>query len=554
MNKKSRSRIAQLHCGFAVGVSILVLLAGAYSSASGQAREKKISLQFRNVNIHDVFTSLSQQGNLKIVSSKNVQGAVTVFVDSVTVMQALALVVETQGLAYYLADGIVRVMTADEYQQRFGKPFRGHMATQVVRLQYAAAEQVVKSMFNFKSKEGNVVADPRSNSVILVDYPGIVRDMVSIIGQIDVPTEVRSYSLNHLSAQSIGEIVKGMVSSGGQVKIDPATNELLMIDSRERLERIEAYLRQADVPAEANVKIITLLYADPEVVMNHLKDELTPGFGSIKADKSTNQLIVRDLPSNMPYIEQLVAALDQKTKEVLIEAKIIQISLTDSYKMGVDWNAVTSRLNGVVEGSSSFRILGDADDGGRVRALALKSGNYTLTALLEALQSVGKTDLLSNPRITCVDGVEAKILVGSTIPYKTIDTREDQGVLKTYEKVITVDVGVKLYVTPIINDDKFITLKIKPEVSEVTSFIENVPVIDKSETETTVLVKDGVTIVIGGLIKDQQISTVDKVPILGDVPLLGIPFRKKNLQKVKTELVILLRPQIISGDVDMSRR
>ncbi|MFQ5628848.1 MAG: secretin N-terminal domain-containing protein [bacterium] len=516
------------------------------------AQDKKISLQFRNVNIHDVFTSLSKQGNMKIVSSKTVQGNVTIFVDNVGVMQALSLVVESQGLAYYRANGIVRVMTADEYSQRFGKPFRGQLTTQVLRLQHAAAEQVVKSVFQLKSKDGNIVADPRSNSVILVDYPGIVRDMVAIIKQLDVATEARTYSLNHLPAQSIGEIIKSMVSSGGKVQIDAGTNEILIIDAPERLERVEAYIQQADVPADANLKIIPLQYADPEAVMNQIKDELTPGFGSVKADKATSQLFVRDLPSNMPYLEQLIAALDQKTREVLIEAKIIQITLTDSYKMGVDWDVLTSRLNGVIEAGSSFRILGDTDSGVRLKATALKSGKYTFTALLEALQSVGKTDLLSNPRITCVDGVEAKILVGSTVPYKTFDTREDQGVLKTFEKVITVDVGVKLFVTPIINEDGFITMKIKPEVSEVTSFIDNVPVIDKSETETTVLVKDGVTIVIGGLIKDQNINTVDKVPILGDIPLLGLPFRKKNVQKIKSELVILLRPQIISGDVDMS--
>lgn len=513
-------------------------------------RPKLISLQYRNVNIHDVFTSLSREGKIKIVASKAVQGNVTVFVDSISVMKALALIADTQGLAYYTADGVVHVMTEKEYLDRFGKPFRGRMVTRVLKLHNTSADLLVKSVFLLKSKNGNVIADPSSNSLIVVDYPNIARDIEDVVKQLDVVTEARSFTIRHQSAQSLGDIIQRMLSSSGKVHVDASTNELLVVDTPARIARVAEYIEKADKPSEGILKVIQLRYADPEAVVKHLNDELGAGMGSVVADPSTKKLFIRVMPSTLPTLAALVAELDQKTREVLIEAKIIQISLNDNYKMGVDWNLINRTLKGV-EVSSNFRILADTDAGGRINATAVESGPNTLNALIEALHTVGKTDLLSNPRITCVDGEEAKILVGSTIPYKTFDFREDQGVLKTFEKVVTVDVGVKLYVTPIINEDDFITMKIRPEVSEVTSFIDNVPVIDKSETETTVLVKDGVTIIIGGLIKDQKIKTVDKVPVLGSIPILGIPFRKESVQKVKTELVILLRPQIISGDVDM---
>ncbi|MDZ7411893.1 MAG: hypothetical protein ONB51_21970, partial [candidate division KSB1 bacterium] len=264
-----------------------------------------------------------------------------------------------------------------------------------------------------------------------------------------------------------------------------------------------------------------------------------------------NKLFVRDLPDNFSHLENFIKALDQKTRQVLIEAKIIQVVLNDNFKMGVDWEAISSKIGGV-RLESPFRILADTEAGGRARAYGLTSDTGTLSGLIEALRGVGKTDLLSNPRITCVDGEEARILVGSTIPYKTIDTREDQGVLKTFEKVTTVEVGIKLNVTPIINEDRFITMKIRPEVSEVGSFIDNLPVIDKSESETTVMVKDGVTIVIGGLIKDQKIVSENQIPLLGSIPGLGFLFRSKSTRLVKTELVILLQPQIITGDENIT--
>ncbi|RMF67165.1 MAG: hypothetical protein D6743_05280 [Calditrichaeota bacterium] len=528
-------------------------MAQAQSSRRRPSR-KKISLQFRNANIHDVFKTLSTTGGINIVASKAVQGTVTIFVDSVDVMEALDLVVEMQGLAYYREHGVIKVLTADEYRMRFGRAFKDRLQTKVVRLKYASAEQVVKSVFQMKSKEGNVIADQRSNSLILVDLPAVLRDMETVIHQVDIPLETRSFVLNHIPVQSIEEVVKSMASAGAQVRIDSNTNQLIVMDDPARVQRIAEFVEQVDVPEKTVMEIFSLQYAKAEEVAARLQDELTPGIGSVVADKNTNKLFVRELPDNLPYLRQLIASLDQKTKQVLIEAKIIQISLNDDFKMGVDWSAVSQRLGGVIDASSHFRVLGDNDNGGRVRATAVRVGSTTLSGLIEALQTVGKTNLLSNPRITCVDGQEAYILVGSSVPYKTVDTREDQGgALRTFERVVTVEVGVKLKVTPHINEDGFITMNIRPEVSQVTGFNENVPIIEKSESETTVIVKDGVTIIIGGLIKNQDIESEKRVPLIGSVPLLGIPFRSKTKSKVKSELVILLQPKIISGDVNMGQ-
>ncbi len=519
---------------------------------SAGGTDKKVSLQFRNVSVHDVFKTLASAAKVNIVTSKAVQGSVTIFADSLKVIDALELVVEMQGLAFYREHSIIKVVTADEYTTRFGRPFKDRMQTRVVKLQHASTDAVVKSIFQLKSKSGNVIPDTRSNSVILVDLPAILARMQTVIHKLDVPLQTASFTLTHMPVQNIEEVVKHMVSAGGRLRIDPGTNQLVVFDDEDRIARIEAFLDDADRPGAAVAETFQLLYADAEAVASRLQEELTPGLGSVSIDKNSNQLFVRDLPDNLPYLREVVENLDRRTRQVLIEAKIIQVNLSDEFKMGVDWGAVTDKLGGSVNAGSSFRILADSESGGRVRATDLSVNDFSLNGLIEALQSVGQTDLLSNPRITAVDGQEAYITVGSTVPYKTIDTREDQGgTLRTFEKVVTVEVGVKLRVTPHINEEGFITMKIKPEVSEVTSFIDNIPVIEKSESETTVIVKDGVTIIIGGLIKDQQIESEKRVPILGSIPILGIPFRSKSVKKVKSELVILLQPKIITGDVDM---
>ncbi len=531
-----------------------LLLCGLLLSAIGFSqtpRSHKISLNFRSTNIHDVLKTLATEGGINIVASKSVQGTVTISVDNIGVMEALSLVVEMQGLAYYKDRGIIKVITAEEYKQRFGKEFKNLMKTRVIKLHYANAEQIVKSIFQLKTKDGNVIADQRSNSIIMVDLPASLRTMEAVIKELDVPVQTRSFVLNYVSVQSVESVVKSMLSAGGKVQLDPSTNQLLVIDDSERIDRIAKFLKDADQPGVGVMEIFTLQYANAEAIANRIQNELTPGIGSVFFDMNTNKLFIKDLPDNLPYIRQLIDTLDQKTRQVLIEAKILQISLNDNFKLGVDWNVLTRQFSGDIDIGSRFRILSDTDPGGRITTTGLVSGDFTFNGLIEALQTVGKTELLSNPRIMCIDGEEAHILVGSTVPYKTIDTRDVQGVFTTFEKVVTVEVGVKLNVTPIINEDGFITMKIRPEVSEVTKFIDNIPVVDKSESETTVIVKDGVTIVIGGLIKDQKIVTENKVPIVGSIPILGIPFRSKNKINAKTELVILLRPQIISGDVEM---
>jgi type II secretory pathway component GspD/PulD (secretin) len=176
-----------------------------------------------------------------------------------------------------------------------------------------------------------------------------------------------------------------------------------------------------------------------------------------------------------------------------------------------------------------------------------------ITSTIKALQDFGDTEILSTPHIAVMNNEEARILVGRREAYVTSTTTQAQTTATTAESVQFVDVGVKLYVTPTISENGFVTLKIRPEVSTkvdtLTTPSKNIiPIVETSEAETRVMVKDGKTIVIGGLMKEETTLTKQKVPLLGDIPILKVLFSNRSDRIKKTELVILLTPHIITGE------
>jgi len=173
--------------------------------------------------------------------------------------------------------------------------------------------------------------------------------------------------------------------------------------------------------------------------------------------------------------------------------------------------------------------------------------------ILKYLQTLGTTRILSNPKLSVVNNQEARIHVGERQAYITTTTTQTQTSNTISEAVTYMDVGVQLSVTPTINEDGFVTVKIKPEISSVTSYImssqnNKIPIIDTSTAETIVMVKDGTSILIGGLSKDEKSSTSEGTPFLSKIPIIGTAFSSKTDNIVRTELIVLLTPHVIVGD------
>lgn len=289
--------------------------------------------------------------------------------------------------------------------------------------------------------------------------------------------------------------------------------------------------------------------------LNYAKaSEIKPQLDSVAAaekrtanciiDETNNALVVTDSAMGMEDTARLIKSLDRRPRQVVIEAKFVEMQLQDDYHLGIQWYANSTRNNGVYSQAAVQIPFAQSIYGaftlGRVTA------NSQLEATLLAAAEKGKAKVLSDPKITTLNNKEANINITEQTPYTTEAWSATVPPVRTITSEY-VTTGIILKVTPIINSDGRILMKIKPSVSQVTetTIIGAAPGIDTREADTNVIVKDGETIVIGGLIKDMQSTTVFKVPLLGDIPLLGWLFRKKSVVRNRIELLIFVTPRIM---------
>lgn len=261
------------------------------------------------------------------------------------------------------------------------------------------------------------------------------------------------------------------------------------------------------------------------------------------ADENNNALVVTDSQMGLEVTARLIKNLDRKPRQVVIEAKFVEMSLQDDYHLGIQWYA-GSMKNGVISqaevGIPFAETIYGAFNLGKVTA------NSTLDATIMAAAQKGKAKVLSDPKITTLNNKEANIDITEQTPYTTEEWSATTPPVRTIKSVY-VTTGIMLKVTPVINSDGRILMKVKPSVSQVSksTILGGAPGIDTREADTNVIVGNGETIVIGGLIRDNQSNTVFKVPLLGDIPLLGWLFRKKSVVRSRMELLIFVTPRVM---------
>ena len=460
---------------------------GSVISALDEAN--RISLDIKGMDVVDVLKMLAQRSGMNIVIGKNVTGKVTLFLKNVDVRDVFEIILLANDLAYEKKEDIINVMTQKDYELLYGERFQDKKEAKIVPIRYAKAVDLSKALTQIKSSIGKVVVDEGSNTVVLIDAPYKIIDM-------------------------------------------------------------ENFIRSADAPIKT--KVFGLKYGQADKLKDKLQEVVTKNIGSVSIDERTNKIAVTDYLSKLAEIEKLIIAFDEKTPQVLIDAQIVEIRPTNKFEMGVDWDYWIEkyfRTSGSLPLAAAEGLsIGTAD------VAPNRPGQFK--AILELLQTIGDTKILSSPRIMVLNNQESKILVGTKEAYITSAISQTGETAVTSQSVNFVDTGIKLYVTPTINRDGFVTMKIKPEISsaereEIKSedrFTE-IPIVSTSQAETTVMVKDGVTIIIGGLKKDEKIKTVKKIPLLGDIPLLGMLFRNTVDENNRTELVILLTPHIMSGEI-----
>jgi len=472
------------------------------------------------------------KANLNIITTKAVTGRVTLMVENALIQDVFDLMLRSNSLAYDKRGDLYNVMTQEEYRSLYGKSFSDVRKVKVFYLKYTVPEQAFSLLDMLKSEVGRVMVDPESGNVLVMDSPA-------------------------------------------------------------RLELMDGVLK--DFEEKNTVRVFKMQYAKAKDVEEALKNQLdTKKVGLIKSDERGNQIIVQTLPERMEQIASLIKQLDQKTKEVIIDVSIVQVKLTNDHELGVQWEGLFDLGLGTglsYLGSTPFTSVQAANDAWRSRQatydavggvgsypfsgtttsyssgtkkvgtsemhLGVINGKKDFDTLIKYVETFGSTKIMSNPKLAVVNNQEAKIHVGQKEAYVTTTTTTGQTTNTVSEQVTFVDVGVMVSVVPTINDDGYVSLKVKAEINSVLSTLitptkNEIPIIDTSLAETTVMVKEGSTVIIGGLKKDSKVESTTQTPFLGSIPILGHLFKDKTTSNQRTELLIILTPRVITGDVFVS--
>lgn len=361
---------------------------------------------------------------------------------------------------------------------------------------------------------------------------------VNIISGPEVTGEVTAHLKNVPWREALSIILKahgfGYREEYGIIRV--STIEKL---TKEELEK-EAAERKKDDLLPLVTRIIALSYANAGEIKDAL-DKMVSSRGNIEVEKGNNALIVTDIQKNVDKVEVMAKALDKKTEQVEIVARLVDVDVASTKELGIRWDFLNlAPANVSVMGDAVIDAAPSASPIGTFRIGTVRSWGE-LKSVIEMLEETNRANIISNPRVVTADNREARILVGKEIPLIVAD--EAGNPITELTKI-----GIILQVTPHVNSDHTITMDLHPEVSELAkeATVQGGVIITMSEADTRVLVNNGETAVIGGLISEVENTTEQGLPVLKDVPILGNLFKFKSKTKRKRELIIFVTPRIVS--------
>lgn len=511
-----------------------------------------------------------------------------------------------------LPDANARQSPGAENEPGGGRP--DDIVTRVIAVQNVAAAQLVPILRPLIPQYGHLAAHPPSNLLIISDRASNVDRMVRIIARIDqaADQDYEVIRLEHASASEIVKIIAALNTAGQQaeggggprisVVADERTNSVLLTgDKTDRL-RYRALIAHLDTPLEegGDTQVRYLRYTDAVDLATKLqsqysgsgpqaaagKDAAPPaqrGEVSIWADESTNALIITAPPKTMKSMMAVIDKLDIRRAQVMVEAIIVEISSDKASELGVTWAVGDKNLNNAVGltkfdsttgvagiggallgtgtgtgGSSTAGVASLIGNGLTMGVGRLGSSGLSFVALIEALESDGSTNIIGTPILVTLDNEEAEIQVGQEVPFVTgsyTNTGATGGSssVNPFQTIQREQVGLTLKLTPQINEGNAVRLKIEQEISSILPSSQAVDLITSNRSiNTSVIVEDGGTLVLGGLMQDQISEKQQRVPLLGRLPLLGTLFRSDTTTKTKTNLMVFIRPTILRDNVQAS--
>ena len=603
MNLVSRTTSMSLFMLRRAAISCL-LIAGLASSLNTYAEGYSGTLNLKNANIREVVTQISAITGKSFIIDPRVKGNVTVVsntkMDSDTTYELFLSVLRVHGYAAVPSGNVIRIVQQVLAKQS-GNPgdfsdntSSEELVTQVISVRNTASAELVKILRPLIPQYGHIAGLTSPNALIISDHASNIARLAEIVNRIDVAesstTEIVQLKeawvedmvalLEQLAPEQIGKGAKG--PNKITLVASERTNSIVIKGDPGSISRVVALIKQLDIPANraGTIQVVRLAHSDAAELAAILKELISqngkgdkPGQDiatSIQADEALNALVIRADPSTMAELKDIIAKLDVRRLQVLIEAVIVEVTTTFNRKLGTEFSVVDAGSNVPLISTTNTNIsnlvnsIATAAAGGATALPSLDSNvvgagrlsetgsNFAL--LISALATNNNVDLLSTPSITTMDNEEAKIFVGQNVPFRTGSTTTgSNGTTNPFTTIQRQEVGLTLDVTPHVHDGSLIRLEISQEVSEV---VENQNIgsagsadliTSTSTIDTTVLADNNEIIILGGLIRNNTTGTENKVPFLGDIPVLGRLFKSTTTGTEKKNLMIFLRPTVLNS-------
>ncbi len=466
---------------------------------TGDPLLQPVTIDFRDMELSNAVALLAHKAGINVIAGIDLRGTVTANLREVPLRQAMETALRMNGLGLMEEEGIYHIVPYED-------AISARRKTVMVHLENAKAD-----------------------------------DVRSVLDDIIAASPDRGRF--SLSANEPSNVV---IISGPEKRIDD------LVDLARNLDISEVVLPTI-------TEAIQLNYSEPSVMVTVVEKMLTPEIGMVSAEERARHLVITDIPVVVEQIRDLIKRLDIPVKQVNIDAMVLDVVLDDSASTGVDWvlDVVRrqSRRQAALGDDGTFvgnlqelafdADLGIADPAG-IMSFGLLSSRFDWRGMIQAELRNSNTHLVSNPKVITVENRPARITISQEIPYVEL-TQTDQGGQQTSTQFK--DIGTILEVTPRVTHDDYIIVDITGKESNTAGVFNNIPIENKREIETTTRVFSGQTIFIGGLRKNSDNSTVRKVPLLGDLPVLSVLFRQNLREETATELLIFLTCSVVHDDM-----
>jgi general secretion pathway protein D len=566
-------------------------------------------INLKNADIREFTTQVSAITGKSFIIDPRIKGNVTVIsstaMDADAIYELFLSVLRVHGYAAVPAGRVVKIVQQTLAKQS-GNPLDAannidseELITKVIPVRNTPSAELVKILRPMIPQYGHLAGLTEPNALIISDHASNIARLMEMVKDIDVAdtkttriiqlkeawVEDMVALLEKLAPEQIGKGAKGpnLVT----IVASERTNSLVLKGEAATLKKIEELIQELDVPANraGTIQVVRLAHSDAEqlaeILKNLVSDENEDNKGnqnvktSIHADASLNALVIRANPTTMNELKDIIASLDVRRLQVLIEAVIMEVSTNFTRELGTELAIVdqgssnlpiaitqpsgvlASILQSIATNDPSSANLGTRPllGGGN-----LDSSGTSFAFIIQAVSENSDVNLLSTPSITTMDNEEAKIVVGQNVPFRTGSTTTGSGgTVNPFTTIQREDVGLTLKVIPHVHDGNSIRLEIEQEVSEVdqTGTIDigndgSADLITNIRTiETTVLSENGEVVILGGLTRDKKSESERGVPLLKDIPLIGYLFKAESVRTEKQNLLVFIRSTVIASSSDM---